>query len=274
MGPVSKLFLPPPQLSNCLIVGIYRDTCGVAMPDKDRINHFPASPLVTVTKVIKGELRHLPTGNDWRAAKKLNVFAPLFVTAPQDAPLSSWAPKEVTALSIGIYHDAWLSLGGDPNFACVPDFLTAALEGFSAEKDPEKGWNAFCEICSPVWAQKRPSAWQGTTMITDWARSVMTRAALSGSGSSVRSLERRVKRLSGQTQRSLDFYSSFENLHRIRQGSDKNSLAEIASDAGYADQSHMGRIVKRATGFTPARLNHAIENEEAFWCYRLLGQRF
>ena len=48
----------------------------------------------------------------------------------------------------------------------------------------------------------------------------------------------------------------------------------LAGDAGYSDQSHMGRAVRRATGFSPARLNRMIESEESFWCYRLLGQRF
>jgi len=274
LGAISKLFLPPPQLSGCLIVGIYRDTRGVVMSDEDRVNHFPASPLVTVTKVISGELRRLPTGNVWHAAKEQDVFPQLFVTAPQDTPLSSWAPSDVTALSLGIYHDAWLSLGGDTDFLRAPEYLAAAFESFATEKDPETGWNALCEKLSPVWAKKRPSTWQGTVKIADWARSVMTRTALSGSGRSVRSLERRIKRLSGQTRGSLDFYSAFENLHQIRQENSESSLAEIASDAGYADQSHMGRVVKRATGFSTARLNHAIENEEAFWCYRLLGERF
>jgi AraC-like DNA-binding protein len=37
---------------------------------------------------------------------------------------------------------------------------------------------------------------------------------------------------------------------RIRQGL---SLAEAALDAGFADQSHMSRLFKRACGLTPAR---------------------
>ncbi len=63
-------------------------------------------------------------------------------------------------------------------------------------------------------------------------------------------------------------------LRHVAQNSAGGPLSEIAIDAGYADQSHMGRAVRRATGFSPARLNRAIENEEAFWCYRLFGERF
>ena len=50
--------------------------------------------------------------------------------------------------------------------------------------------------------------------------------------------------------------------------------AQIALDAHFSDQSHMGRAVKRATGFSPAHLNTLTETNEAFWCYRLLGERF
>ena len=80
--------------------------------------------------------------------------------------------------------------------------------------------------------------------------------------------------MSGHTRRSLDFYSAFEKLHEISRRHSESSLADIAYASGYADQSHMGRVVRRATRFTPARLNRAIQTEEPFWCYRLLGERF
>ena len=49
---------------------------------------------------------------------------------------------------------------------------------------------------------------------------------------------------------------------------------DLAVEAGFADQSHMGRDLKRATGFSPVQLNQRILQNEAFWCYRLLGERF
>jgi AraC-like DNA-binding protein len=52
------------------------------------------------------------------------------------------------------------------------------------------------------------------------------------------------------------------------------SAAGLTTEAAFSDQSHMGRAVRRATGFSPAHLNRVIATEEAFWCYRLLGERF
>ena len=274
MSPVSRLFLPPPPLSGCIFAAVYRDTRGAGLSDADRVNHFPASPLASATRIVCGELRLLPTGSDWPAAKDARPSPPLLVMGPQDAPVSSWAPGDIAALSVGIYHDAWLLLGGDADFARAPESLADALEQFAAAKNPETGWRAFCRALAPVWTQTRPSSWHDAIGIADWARAVTTRAALSGAGRSLRSIERRIERASGQTRRTLDFYSAFENLQRFTQRNAGRSLAEIAAETGYADQSHMGRAVRRATGFSPARLNRAIETEEAFWCYRLLGERF
>ncbi len=273
MRPVSKLFLPPPPLSGCLFAAVYRDTRGVMLSDTDRINHFPASPLVSVTLVSCGELHLLPARSG-PAARSMLPLPRLFVMGPQNAPVSSWAPGEITAISVGIYPDAWLRLGGDEDFSVAPECLATALKRLAAEENPETGWAAFCDALNGVWAGRRPSPWHGATGIVDWARAVMIRSALSGSGRSLRSLERRIKRFSGHKRRVLDFYSSIENLHRISRQSPESPLAEIAVEAGYADQSHMGRAVRRATGLSPARLNRAIETEEAFWCYKLLGERF
>ena len=97
---------------------------------------------------------------------------------------------------------------------------------------------------------------------------------MSSAGQSLRSYERRLKRSSGHTQRALMFYANVENLHKVARENADQPLSDIALAAGYSDQSHMGRALRRATGFSPAQLNHAIETEEAFWCYRLLGERF
>ena len=47
--------------------------------------------------------------------------------------------------------------------------------------------------------------------------------------------------------------------------------AEVAAGAGYADQSHLCRVTRRITGFTPQALYDGILREEAFWAYRIWG---
>ena len=274
MSPNSKLFFPPPNLSSCLMAGIFRDTRGADLSAADRMNHFPASPLVAITLVLHGSLRLVPPGAGWRSAPKAPKLPRSSVMAPQDVPVSSWSEGSVVALTVAVYPDAWRTLGGDEAYRTVLPVFNQALERFAFESDAKDGWGMLCATLENVWQEARPPGWQPVTRIADWSKALMTRAALSGAGRSVRSIERRILRYSGQTRRSLAFYSAFEQLHERARNAAGQPLAEIAIDAGYSDQSHMGRAVRRATGFSPARLNKAIESEEPFWCYRLLGERF
>ncbi|WP_299682279.1 hypothetical protein [uncultured Roseobacter sp.] len=87
-------------------------------------------------------------------------------------------------------------------------------------------------------------------------------------------MERRLKRWTGHSKQALEFFAQVDHLHGLAHQAQNQTAAEIAYDGAYSDQAHMGRAVKRATGFSPVRLNKHIEHEEAFWCYRLLGERF
>jgi AraC-like DNA-binding protein len=114
-------------------------------------------------------------------------------------------------------------------------------------------------------------------MLQDWSFALLGRAAKSGIGKSVRQVERRIKAWTGQPYRDLDLHGRVEQLFAVArqaQASGNNDLASIAAEACYADQSHMGRDVRRATGYSPSKLNSLIEHDETFWCYRLLGERF
>jgi len=272
MGNSSKLLLPPPALSGCVFAAIVRDTRGIELTAQDRLNFFPASPLVSVTYVAVGDIRLLPPGGSVDAAQTIQPQPRVFVVAPNEQPTVSWSEGPVLAISLGIYPDAWAQLQGNCD---LPELLQRA---FAACDDVEAGWVSFCSGLTPIWHDTRDtSAFQAgvrTPQIADWARALIAKAALSGTGRSIRSLERRLKRWSGLTQQTLAFYAAFENLHHHWVHAKDASLAELATAAGYADQSHMGRAVRRATGFSPARLNHLIQTEEAFWCYRLLSERF
>jgi len=190
----------------------------------------------------------------------------------------SWSAGGVYAVTVGFYSDAWVALGFDLEDGNLPAALHAAFTEFSADRDPEAAWAGFCRSLAPVWESRtRPDDivdWPGSGHVADWARYIFSRIAMSAQGKSVRTLERRLKRWTGKTRQELDHYASMEDLHRRIVEDPDAPLANIASDAGYSDQSHMGRAVRQATGFSPAKLNRLIQSDEAFWCYRLLGERY
>jgi len=82
-----------------------------------------------------------------------------------------------------------------------------------------------------------------------------------------------MKRWTGQSGRALRAFAQLEDLHSLRMREPNTAMAEIAAEAEFSDQSHMGRAVKKATGFSPGKLNRLIDTSESFWCYRLLGER-
>lgn len=275
---MSALLHPPPHLSSCVFAAIVRDTRGVVLDDMERFNHFPASPLVSVTFIVNGGLHLVPTGCTLAEAGAAPPVSRISVVPPQVGPVSSWSAGEVAVATVAIYPDAWIKLGKCDAQSDVCEALANAFGDFQEGDDFEAHWTAFCDTVGPIWHQVRDAGgladWSGSKRLTDWSHSIMGRAALAGPGRSMRAFERRLRRWSQHSQQSLKFFADFEDLHRLRRHQPTASLAEIASDAGYADQSHMGRAVRRGTGFSPAQLNRLIETKEAFWCYRLLGERF
>jgi AraC-like DNA-binding protein len=254
--------------------GILRDTRMARLGDAERVNHFPASPLVTVTLVFEGQLHLIPTGADFSAAANTPALPNVFVTRPCDTPISSWSPGPVMVLSIGFYHDAWVALGGSQTYDRLPPLIDQMIHKSIRAASPADAWADICAELAITWPDRRPQSASAINGVSDWVRSIAMRAAMSNAGKSIRSYERKLRRLSGQNARSLQFFSAMDSLHKIAVTDTTATPAQIAVDAGFADQSHMGRAINRATGFSPVKLNRAIEHDEAFWCYRLLGERF
>lgn len=271
MNSQSSLLLPPRELSGLIFAGIIRDTRNAKLSDMDRLNFFPASPLVCLTYVVEGELRMIPGNADLEALRLAPAMAAAIMVPPQETPTVSWSPAAVYAVSVGVYPDAWAQIADQAR-------IKLALEtAFSRNGEAKACWSGFCSaIQSHLHAQAANHFAEPTAIasMAQWARVLVTRAALTGRGFGVRAVERRLKRWSGHSRRQLDFYAALENLHRLSIVASASPLADLAVDAGFADQSHMGRATRRGTGFSPARLNELIATREAFWCYRLLGERF
>jgi AraC-like DNA-binding protein len=256
---------------------IVRDTREVELGAEDRLNYFPASPLVALTVVLQGQLRVSFKICDLATLRTKDVQPKVSVTPPQAVPTQSWSDGPIHAITVGFYTDAWSQLGGDIGTNMLPKPLEQASTQLVGANNIVTAWEDFCVALQPIWTQarhmNRAPQWAGSHRITDWTRHLLMRAALSSAGQSARSFERRMKYWTGQSKQSLSAYSQMEELLRLRTNEPDAALAAIAADAQFSDQSHMGRAVKKNTGFSPGRLNRLIETNEAFWCYRLLGDR-
>lgn len=282
MNKSAVLLSPRQNLASCVFAAIVRDTRALTLSDAERLNHFPASPLVVLSSVIEGETRMVPKTGGLKTVMSEIAIPSQSVAGPQTGPITSWSPAKVFVISIGFYPDAWQALTGrsvdaiiNKTSADVPQELMTPLSQVTGEPDIETNWQNFQNALEPVWRNaNRQNDFASSSKIADWSKSLMAKAATSGTGRSIRAVERRLRNWSGQNQQTLNHYAKIEDLHRRFTTTPLDSIAGLASDSGFADQSHMGRAMKRSTGFSPAQLNKLIETEEAFWSYRLLGERF
>jgi AraC-like DNA-binding protein len=272
------LLLPHAGLANCIALGVVRDTRTVDLPFEDRFNYFPASPYVSLSICLSGQLYPVKDG---KAAKK--PFPKIMLSGPAQTPTSSYSPGPVHVLTVAFYPDIpgdllglkASDLTGDhlPIEACGNADLAEQMQALGALDDATIAFDGILNHIAPLWEAKRPRGGVTRGYFQDWVAVLTTRIVTSDTGRSLRQLQRRFKNLAGQSQRSLARVARVEKLFgQVIKASDKLRYAELAADSGYADQSHMGREVRRITGLPPGEIMRRIENEEAFWFYRLIGR--
>jgi AraC-like DNA-binding protein len=122
------------------------------------------------------------------------------------------------------------------------------------------------------WRAEPADRWRTARTYRDWAEGLALRAVVSGVGRSVRQTNRRIRSWAGLPLASVMGMSRAERAlidAQIAHAHGRVKWADVAADAGYADQPHLCREVRRVTGLSPQQLLDSIESDECFWIYRL-----
>ncbi|MEO9460134.1 MAG: helix-turn-helix domain-containing protein [Lentilitoribacter sp.] len=278
MKPKSFLLQPPKNLSSCIAAGVVRDTRGSLLSAADRYNYFPANPLVSISFVMEGALQTFDFANNAFDLNSTQLMPRFSKMISIDHPVMSWSEGDIFAITIGFYPDAWAKLCAKVGEEALLKHLHDMFLSLDDNQHIDRFWFEICDNISPLWQQSRENTkltdWIGSDRLSDWSHFLLARLMTSETGKSLRTIERRFKYWTGLSKRQINHYTSIETLHDLVTNNPDLPLAELALTSGYADQSHMGRDVKRVTGFSPAKINHLIKTAEPFWCYRLLGERF
>lgn len=279
--PRARLLLPHLDLASCIFSGVERDTRGASLSDAERFNYYPATPMALISWICEGELHMVEERGPGSSATLGPALPRLVFSGPQSRPSASWSPGPVHALSVAFYPEAMRRLPG----AGIEPFINRIVPLEEAASGPllnacrlllekEKGADPFQHfeaMLKPLWRDPQRSS--AAPRMGDWVRSLTTRVAFSKAGVGMRQMQRRIKGWTGQSHRDLQLFARVEEV-MIRAGEHRTEnsldLAGLAGEAGFADQSHMGREVRRVTGLSPARLNHLMAHDEAFWFYRLI----
>ncbi|MFC0679792.1 helix-turn-helix domain-containing protein [Lysobacter korlensis] len=278
----ATLHLPSPALRHCIFMAVERDTRGVTLDARQRFNHYPAAPFPTISWVLHGELRMLDSPADDRAPDLGPPIPDLAFAGPHDIPVASWSPGAVHALTVSVYPEflaryAGMDLGRFRN-RVVP--LADVLPSGSAlldtcRKVPTGTGAPFARLETALrsWADTAEASGAIRPSFTSWLAGLGLRAATSPNLAGLRRLQRRVRATTGQSRRDLQLYVRAEHAFRaVAQLHPEGPVAwsTIAHETGFSDQSHLGREVRRISGYSPARLRRTMETDEAFWFYRLI----
>lgn len=281
----SHLWLPGAALSACIRGVVTRDTRGAGLDEARRYNHFPATPLCSITWYFSGCGELLTWGSPADAASPGMPFGGLTFSGPWRRPFVVRNPGPMHAMMLLFLPDALATLTGiDPGAfldRTVPaetvldgEWLTMCRDVARVADDDARA-SLLEDFLLPRWQRARPETAPLIRMYTDWSQNLALRAANSGFGRSLRQVERRIKQWSGRPLRELRGLGRaerafFDSIVAARSGTEPN-WSEVASNVGYADQSHLCRQTRRITGFPPEELRRRAYTDESFWVYRLWG---
>lgn len=278
--PIARLHLPRSTLGACVFLGVERDTRGVGLCEAQRFNYYPATPFPMISWILEGHL-HMVNDLSPTVAPILGPsLSRVVFSGPHRRPSASWSPGPVHALSVAFYPEALSRLLGIriepfrdkilPLEAMVSGTLLDQFLGITAVR----GGAAFHRVESmlqPLWQSIYGN--RAVPTVRGWLKSMAVRVAFSKTGVGVRQAQRRIKDRAGQSHRDLLLYARTEQAMACLAALPVQApvdLAGLAAEAGFADQSHLGREVRRVTGLSPGRLNELMRTDEAFWFYRLM----
>ncbi len=288
LWPSGTLWQPRASLSACIRASMVRNTLGADHTDAQRVNHFPASPMCSLSWWFTGSSECLATPPDRVAEGDIAERNPMpgrwVLCGPQTQPVSTWCPGPAHSMMVLMMPDALHALTGlqvpdlidqffDASVVLPPDWSPMLLQVQDATDDAQR-LQVLEDFLEPRWQQCRPSQPLAKQRYSDWVAHLALRAAVSAPGRSLRQLERRIKQWSGLPLRELRVMGRseeafFATAALATQATAKLDWAQIAADTGYSDQSHLIRTTRRITGFTPDALGKGIQQQESFWAYRL-----
>lgn len=275
--------LAPPALQGALVALVGRDTSALALTGAQRLSHFPASPLVTISwfhGMDGGLVSSGPEGPVWQP-----FGAAVVISGTRSEPVVTWAPttgrgyiacfnadaaRALFDIDLGAIQDRFL-----PLHAVMGERFAPLWQALLASKE-----EAFMTVLethlAPRW-QALQGRTSGTASIRQLGRHWVERLAWQAQSwsrvHSERHVERRMKSFSGRSLREWQSLVKTEGLffaardrHEAGQPLD---WAALAQDEGFADQAHMSRVAKRITGFAPTEFAQRFIEDESFWMYRL-----
>jgi AraC-like DNA-binding protein len=282
--PDTRLVLAPPALQGAIVAILCRDTRGFDLTDAQRLTHFPASPMVSLSwfqGLDAGLVERTDNGPQWRPFGAAVVLA-----GSQSRPTVTWAPTTGRGGMICFAADVAQTLFGVDMAEVADRFVDAdavlgaawrpLLEALLDTQDDAAVLAVLEHHLAARW-----QALQGQDSILSsirrvgrhWVERLAWQAHEWRRTHSPRQVERRIKTFSGRSLREWQTLVKTEGAYFAAMDRHAAGLpldwAALAQDEGFADQAHLSRSAKRVTGFSPSEFVQRFIEDESFWAYRL-----
>lgn len=286
VGPVelARLHRPPASLTGALIAVIWRDTQGAGLDDVQRLSHFPASPLMSLSW-FHGQDAGLVDVVDGRAQWRPFGSA-VVIAGSQSLPTTGWAPTpgrggmllftvDIAQVLFGVdpalVHERFV----DARALLAPDWH-GWLERLAGCADAAAALAVVEAGLAPRWQSPDRGGSVSASLSrlgSRWVERLAWQARQWQQAHGQRQVERRIKRWTGRSLRQWQALVRTEGLFftaRERHAAGAPfDWAALALDEGFADQSPMTRASRRISGFAPGEFAKRFVEDESFWLYRL-----
>lgn len=279
-GTISRAFLPPAHLRHILVCVIERDTRGCDLHPLQSFTYGPATPNMAITWLWEGETELLL---EWRPddlhAPRERLNAPIIMRGGTTKPWIVYSNEPLHALIAVFRPDALIQL-----FGLEPNAWLNHVQPFSVTKLESK-WQEWANqilavqdstVALPIlyagleqYLNPRIASTSQPQLAKSWFSNLQN---LSGNVSQ-RTLQRRIKQLTGSTTQKLERFIRFEHLGLVigrmfNKHHQKVLQADLAARIGFFDQSHLAREVKHALGFSVGDALRRFFFYESFWLFR------
>lgn len=273
--PVTRLWKPPLRWAAHVYFYASRDTTGCTLTDREADNHFPATPLIGLAWHLSGGTVVTRVGS-----QEVDVATPTFsVSGRRDAPLICRNRGDLRFFTIAMYPDAFAAAFGVAPSTLdnrVIDALTelpaagaAMFRAVAAAPDDEARIALFQEFLEQHANEFHGSLWVSVTRAgSRISVALLARLLAVGHRQALRVTQHLMGFGVGELKKQARREIAYDRFADKARNPDAVSIADIAADSGYADQSHLSRDCKAVTGRSFTQLLADIETKEADWLYR------
>ncbi|HOY70535.1 MAG TPA: AraC family transcriptional regulator [Methylotenera sp.] len=280
----ARLHLAPAALQGAIVAIIYRDISGLEIDSHQRLTHFAASELMSLSWFQGSDVYIYSAVEDKPAWRPLS--ASTVISGSQQTPSVSWSVNAGRAGMICFTADVAHTLFGIdvvtitnkfvPAQSVLPSHLWPLLEDLINSPDDISAIAALEHHLAPRWQllHGRQNASPTFSQIgRHWVERLAWQARDWSRSHSQRHVERRIKALTGRSLRQWQALVKTEGVffaaRSLFENGQEINWANIAFEEGFADQAHLIRETKRITGFTPIEFGLRFAEDESFWLYRL-----